>query len=55
MFSAHVTSRDYEQEFSVCVRTIRNDIVALSDGYPIYTMQGAGERIFIMDSYKLKL
>lgn len=39
--SGHVTSRDLAQEFGVCVRTIRNDILALSYGYPIYTKPGA--------------
>lgn len=39
--SGHVTSRELAQEFGVCVRTIRNDITALSYGYPIYTKQGA--------------
>ena len=32
--SGHVTSRELAQEFGVCVRTIRNDITALSYGYP---------------------
>lgn len=50
--SGHVTSRELAQEFGVCVRTIRNDITALSYGYPIYTKQGAAGGIFIMDSYK---
>ncbi len=30
--SGHVTSRELAQEFGVCVRTIRNDITALSYG-----------------------
>jgi len=50
--SGHVTSRELAQEFGDCVRTIRNDITALSYGYPIYTKQGAAGGIFIMDSYK---
>ncbi|MCX4353729.1 MAG: DeoR family transcriptional regulator, partial [Lachnospiraceae bacterium] len=31
--SGHVTSRELAQEFGDCVRTIRNDITALSYGY----------------------
>lgn len=35
--SGYVTSRDLAWDFGVCVRTIRNDIVALTYGYSIYT------------------
>ena len=52
MVSGRVTSRDLAREFGVCISTIHNDIAALSYGYPIYTKQGAGGGIFIMDSYK---
>lgn len=50
--SGHITVRELAQEFDVSRRTILNDIVALSYGYPIYTKQGAGGGVFIMDSYK---
>ena len=50
--SGHITVRELAQEFGVSRRTILNDIVALSYGYPIYTKQGAGGGVFIMDSYK---
>lgn len=40
--SGHITARELAQEFGVCMRTIRNDITALSYGYPIYTKPGAG-------------
>lgn len=48
----HVNARELAEEFGVTNRTIHNDVVALSYGYPIYTKQGAGGGIFIMDSYK---
>ena len=47
--SGHVTARELAQEFGVCICTIRNDIMLLSYGYPIYTKLGAGEEIFTMD------
>ena len=50
--SGHITVRELAQEFGVSRRTIHNDIVALSYSYPIYTKQGAGGGVFIMDSYK---
>ena len=50
--SGHITVRELAQEFGVSRRTILNDIVALSYGYPIYTKQGAGGGGFIMDGYK---
>ena len=50
--SGHITVRELAQEFGVSRRTILNDIMALSYGYPIYTKQGAGGGVFIMDSYK---
>lgn len=37
--------------FGVNERTIRNDITALSASYPIYTAQGNGGGIFMMDNY----
>ena len=50
--NGHVTTKELAQEFGVCMRTIRNDIIALSYGYPIYTKPGAGGGIFIMEGYK---
>ena len=50
--SGHITAGELAQEFGVTRRTIHNDIVALSYGYPIYMKQGADGGIFIMDSYK---
>ena len=52
MVSGPITSRELTQEFGVCVRTICNDNIVISYGYPMYTKQGAGGRIFIMDNYK---
>lgn len=50
--NGHVTARELAQEFGVCIRTIRNDITALSYGYPICIKPGAGGGIFIMEDYK---
>lgn len=50
--SGHVTARELAQEFSVCMRTILNDITYIFYGYSIYTKPGVGGRIFIMDGYK---
>lgn len=50
--SGHVTVGELAQEFGVTRHTILNDVVALTYGYPIYTKQGAGGGIFIMDGYK---
>ena len=50
--SGHVTARELAQEFGVSRRTILNDVVVLSYGYPIYTKPGAGGGIFIMEGYK---
>ena len=35
-----ITAKELADEFSVTVRTIQNDIQALSLGFPIYTKQG---------------
>ena len=40
------TANELAEEFGVTTRTIRNDIQALSPGYPIYTQQGGGWRNF---------
>ena len=40
------------EEFNVTVRTIQNDIQALSLGFPIYTRQGGDGGIFVGDNYK---
>ena len=40
-------------EFSVCKNTIYNDIGLLSLSFPIYTIQGNGGGIFVMDGAKL--
>ncbi|MDO4554884.1 MAG: HTH domain-containing protein [Lachnospiraceae bacterium] len=39
-----ITSKELAQEFHVSVRTIQNDILALSFDYPIYTKAGALEK-----------
>ena len=40
-------------EFGVTVRTIYNDIEILAYSYPIYTVQGIGGGIHIMDGFRL--
>ena len=35
-----ITAKELADEFNVTVRTIQNDIQALSLGFPIYTKQG---------------
>ncbi len=46
------TARELAEEFGVTTRTIRNDIQALSPGFPIYTQQGGAGGIFIGENYK---
>lgn len=50
--SGHITVRELAQEIGGSRSTILNDIVSLSYGYPIYTKQGVGGGVFIMDNYK---
>ena len=44
--------RRITDEFNVTVRTIQNDIQALSLGFPIYTKQGGDGGIFVGENYK---
>ena len=45
-------AKELADEFNVTVRTIQNDIQALSLGFPIYTRQGGDGGIFVGDNYK---
>ena len=47
-----ITAKELADEFSVTVRTIQNDIQALSLGFPIYTKQGGNGGIFVGENYK---
>ena len=47
-----ITAKELADEFHVTVRTIQNDIQALSPGFPIYTRQGGDGGIFVGDNYK---
>ena len=47
-----ITAKELAEEFNVTVRTIQNDIQALSLGFPIYTRQGGDGGIFVGDNYK---
>ena len=46
------TAKELAEEFGVTDRTIRNDIQALSLGFPVYTQQGGDGGIFIKEDYK---
>ena len=47
-----ITAKELADEFNVTVRTIQNDIQALSLGFPIYTRHGGDGGIFVGDNYK---
>ena len=47
-----ITAKELADEFNVTVRTIQNDIQALSLGFPIYTKQGGDDGIFVGENYK---
>ena len=40
-------------EFGVTTRTIYNDIEILAYSYPIYTVQGIGGGIYVVDGFRL--
>lgn len=50
--SGHATTQELAQELGVSRRTIMHDVSVLSYGFPIYTKQGVGGEVFIMESYK---
>ena len=50
-----ITAKELADEFNVTVRTIQNDIQALSLGFPIYTKQGGDGGIFVGENYKPNL
>ena len=47
------TRENLASEFGVTSRTIDNDIVYLSDKYPVYTTMGPYGGVHIMDGYRL--
>ena len=47
-----ITAKELADEFNVTVRTVQNDIQALSLGFPIYTKQGGDGGIFVGENYK---
>lgn len=51
----HETRENLAFEFGVSKRTIEYDIMYLSLEYPVYTTQGNGGGIHIMDGYHLTL
>lgn len=52
MVRHHTTARELAEELGVSIRTIQNDIRALSYSYPIYTKQGENGGVFIRDGYR---
>ena len=52
MVRHHTTAGELAEELGVSVRTIHNDIRALSYGYPIYTRQGENGGVFMRDGYR---
>lgn len=52
MVRRRITAKELAEEFNVTIRTIQNDIQALSLGFPIYTRQGGDGGIFVGDNYK---
>ena len=49
----HDTRENLAFEFGVSKRTIEYDVQILSANYPIYSVQGKGGGIFIMEGYEL--
>lgn len=47
----HITAKELAGEFDVTIRTIKNDIQALSFAYPIYTKPGVAGGIFMGGHY----
>ena len=51
--SRKTTSRqELSYRFGVSLRTIERDLIVLEGTYPIYTMQGGGGGIYVMDGFK---
>ena len=51
----HDTIVNLAEEFGVNERTIRRDMESLCLSYPIYTSQGKGGGIFVMDGFSLRM
>lgn len=49
----HETRENLATEFGVSKRTIEYDVLQLSLEYPVYTTQGNGGGIHVMDDYRL--
>ena len=49
----HDTRKNLAFEFGVCKRTIEHDVLKLSLMYPVYTTQGHGGGIHVMDGFYL--
>ena len=49
----HETRENLAQEFGVSKRTIEYDVFELSLAYPVYTTQGNGGGIHVVDGFRL--
>lgn len=49
----HDTIKNLAEEFNVSERTLRYDIGILECSYPIYTIQGRGGGVHIIEGYRL--
>lgn len=49
----HTSRENLAQEFGVSMRTIERDVLVLSCSYPIYTTQGNGGGVHVVDGYRL--
>ena len=49
----HDTVANLAQEFDVSIRTIKYDIETLALSYPVYTTQGNGGGVHVMDGYRI--
>ena len=45
--------QELSYRFGVSLRTIERDLLVLEGSYPIYTMQGGGGGIYMMEGFKL--
>lgn len=49
----HETRENLANEFGVSKRTIEYDVLNLMLTYPVYTVQGNGGGIYVMDNFRL--
>lgn len=49
----HDSVKNLANEFGVSIRTIKYDIEALILAYPVYTTQGNGGGVYVVEGYRL--